>query len=284
MISTGSEIGTIGHPYRARPDQRFLIAPLIMLIRVAVIDLFVVLPPTVPWFCDRGHSFRILLAPLLVTALVLLMTVQALLLVVVQALVWRFVKAIWYRERAEADAAFANLDSSRLEEDVSEPAGEPAAVFVEWFPDRRGHLAWFDVYVDDRPVWTVTGERLTPVIVSEGQHRIFIKVGHMKSDEVEVDLAAGGFHHLVCGMKPLIQNRFFRFFEMKLRFVAIPVAVVCFFVPAAMRILEERFAVEFFAILIIGFLGIYASMPRYFSRRPGAMVYLGERPDPPGAD
>ncbi len=271
----------MGHPYRARPDQRYLIAPLVMLVPLAVFDLFVVLPLALPWFCDRGHPFRMLLAPLLVTGLVLLMTVQAVLLIVVHAVLWRCVKTIFYQGRAEADAAFANIDLSRSEETVLEPTGEPAVVFVEWVPIRRGHPGWFDVYVDDRPVWTVTGERLTQVIAPEGRHRIFIKANHMKSDEIEMDLAKTESRHLICGMKPLIQNRFFRFFELKFKVIAIPAAVACFFVPAAMRVLKDHYAVEFVAIVILGLLGIYASIPRAFSRRPGAMIYLVESPYPP---
>ena len=121
------------------------------------------------------------------------------------------------------------------------------------------------------------------MITSEGQHRILIKVNHMKSDEVELDLDARRICHLVCGMKPLIQNRFFRFFVMKFYFVALPAAMVCFCGPAAMRFLQAHFGVEFLATVVLGLLGMYASMPRYFSRRPGAMVYL-VLPDPPEAE
>jgi hypothetical protein len=99
-----------------------------------------------------------------------------------------------------------------------------------------------------------------------------------------MDLAAGGFRHLVCGMKPLIQNRFFRFFEWKMMYIATPVALVAFCVPAVSRFIERHFAAEFLSIIFLGFLGFYLSLPRLFSRRPGAMVYLVERPNPPESE
>jgi hypothetical protein len=259
----------MGHPYRR---QVYPIPPLPVLLPLAVVDALVVLLPIAPWMCQPGHQFRMLLAPVVGLPIGLLLGVQTVL--------WNFLRTWWTRSKAEADAAFAAVSASLPEFTIPKRTGAPAAVFVEWVPNRHGRRAWFDVYVDDRPVWTVTGERLTPVITSQGHHRIFIKANHMKSDEVELDLTAGAVRHVVCGMKPLIQNRFFRFFEMKLKFVAFPVAFACFFIPAAMRILKEHFAVEFFAILILGFLGFYVSLPRYFSRRPGAMIYLAELRDP----
>lgn len=267
------ESGTMGHPYWR---QVYPIPPLPVLLPLAVVDTLVVVLPTASWMCQPGHPYRMLLAPVVGLPIGLLLGMQTVL--------WHFLRKWWTGSKADADAAFATVSGSPPAVSIPEPAGARAAVFVEWVPDRLGRLAWFDVYVDDRPVWTVTGERLTPVITSEGKHRIFIKVNHMKSDEVDLDLAAGGFCHLVCGMKPLIQNRFFRFFHMKFIFVAYPAAMVCFFVPAAMRFLKEHFGVEFLAIVVLGLLGFYASLPRYFSRRPGAMVYLVELPDPPEAE
>ena len=213
----------MGHPYR---DQVYQIPPLPVLLPLAVVDTLVVELPTAPWMCQPAYLYRMLLAPVVGLAIGLMLGVQTVL--------WHFLGKWWTGLKADADAAFATVPGSPPEVSMPEPTDALAAVFVEWVPNRFGRLAWFDVYVDDRPVWTVTGERLTPVITSEGQHRIFIKVNHMKSDEVELDLAAGGLCHLVCGMNPLIQNRFFRFFNMKFKFVAIPVALVCFFVPAAM--------------------------------------------------
>lgn len=260
----------MGHPYR---PQVLPIPPLPVLLPLAGVDTLVVLLPTAPWMCQPGHPYRMLLAPLVGLPIGLLLGMQT--------VMWHLLRKWWTGSKAEADAAFATVSGSPPEDSLPERAGAPAAVFVEWVPDRLGRMARFDVYVDDRPVWTVTGERLTPVITSEGRHRIFIKLNHMKSDEVELDLAAGGFRHLVGGMKPLIQNRFFRFFHMKFLFVAMPVAMVCFLEPAAKRFLEEHFGVEFLAIVVLGLLGFYASLPRYFSRRPGAMVYLLPSTDPP---
>ena len=249
----------MGQPHQAWPDQRYLIVPLILLVPLAVIELVLILPRTLPWFCDQGHPFRGVLLPLLVAGLAVMMAIQLVLLVAVQAVLWRFVNAIWYRERAEADAAFASTTEMSVHaQSVPQTSGEPAAFFIEWLPGERVQLATFDVYVDDQAVWTVTGERLTQMFAPEGRHRVFIKLNHMKSDVVEMDLVAGIYRHLVCGMKPLIQNRFFRFFEKKLKFVAIPVALVCFFIPAAMRFLQEHLAVEFMAIVFLGLLGFYA--------------------------
>ena len=263
----------MGHPYQ---HQFYPVPPLPLLIPLAVVDTLVVLLPIAPWMSQPGHPFRMLLAPVVGLAIGLLLGVQTVL--------WHFLRKWWTGSKAEADAAFATVSDSPPEVPIPEQAGAPAAVFVQWVPDRLGRVPRFDVYVDDWPIWTVTGERLTPVITSEGPHRIFIKVNHMKSDEVELDLTAGGFCHLVCGMKPLIRNRFLRFFHEKFVFVALPAAMACFFVPAGKRFLKEHFEVEFLAIVVLGLLGFYASLPRYFSRRPGAMVYLVESPDPPEAE
>jgi hypothetical protein len=263
----------MGHPYRRQANP---IPPLPVLLPLAVIDTLVIVLPAAPWMCQPGHPYRMLLMPVVGLPIGLLR--------VVQTRLWQFLRTWWTRAKAEADAAFAAVSGSPPEFAIPKRTSAPATVFVEWVPNRHGRLAWFDVYVDDRPVWTVTGERLTPVITSAGPHRIFIKANHMRSDEVELDLTAGAARHVVCGMKPLIQNRLFQFFEMKLKFLVLPAAVACFFIPAAMRVLKEYFAAEFIAILILGFLGFYVSLPRYFSRRPGAMIYLAELRDPVEAE
>jgi hypothetical protein len=261
----------MGHPYWGQVNQQGLIPPLPLLLPLGVVDTFVVVLPTAPWMCQPGHPFRMLLAPVVGLAIGLLLGVQAVL--------WHLLRKWWIGSKADADAAFATFAGSPPAVSIPEPVGEPAAVLVEWIPERRGPLAWFDVYVDDRPVWSVTGERLSAVTVSEGRHRIFIKVNHMVSDVIELDLAGGEFVHLTCGMKPLVQNRFFRFFEWKLMYIATPSALVAFYVPAVTRFIERHFAAELLAIIFLGLLGFYLSLPRLFSRRPGAMVYLVERPE-----
>ncbi len=259
----------MGHPYRR---QISLFPPLPVLLLLAIVDTLVVMLPTAPWMCQPGHPERMLLTPVVGFAIGLLFGVQTLL--------WHFLRKWWTGSNAEADAAFGMVSENPPEAAVAMPTGPLAAVLVEWVPERPGYLAWFDVYVDDQPIWTVTGQRVTPIITTEGPHRIFIKANHMKSDEVELHLVAGESCHLVCGMKPLIPKGFFWFFQMKFLFVAYPVAIVCFFVPAAKRFLLEHFEVEFLAIVVLGLLGFCVSLPRYFSRRPGAMVYLVELPDP----
>jgi len=260
------------------------------MIPLAAIELFVIMPRITPWISDQRHPIRSLLILPVTIGLVLLMVVQSVLLILVLTVLWRLAKGIWSQGQAEADAAFASLDSSRPEARVPQPTGELAAVVVEWVfpegdPDQHGHpdLFEFDVYMDDRPVWTVTGERWTPVIVSEGRHRIFIKVGYMKSEEVEVDLAAGGIQHLTCGLRPMVLGRFFRSFRFKVRYIMGPAALVAVCVPDVMRFICGHFRVELFATAFILVLFCLLTLPRYFSRRPGAMIYLVERHAWPGS-
>ncbi len=61
-------------------------------------------------------------------------------------------------------------------------------------------------------------------------------------------------------------------------YIATPVALVAFYVPAVTRFIERHFAAELLAIIFLGLLGFYLSLPRLFSRRPGAMVYLRSGP------
>jgi hypothetical protein len=125
---------------------------------------------------------------------------------------------------------------------------------------------------------------LSAVTVSEGRHEVFIKVNHMVSDVIEVDLAVGEIVHLACGIKPLVQNRFFRLLEKKMIYIAVPVALVAVSVPAVTRFIERHLAAEFLSIVFLGLLGFLMSLPRLFSRKPGAMVYLVERPKPPESE
>ncbi|QEH34522.1 hypothetical protein OJF2_30620 [Aquisphaera giovannonii] len=157
--------------------------------------------------------------------------------------------------------------------------GDLAEVLIEWIPGRRGHLAVYDVHVDGRPVGRVNQERLVAVPVWEGRHQVFLQIGRLRSDVVELDLAGGEVVHLTCGLKPLIQNPFFRFFEAKMLFLAMPVAVAAYFVPPVMHFIERHLAVEFLGILFLWMLGFLVSLPRIVSRRPGAMIYLVVRPD-----
>jgi hypothetical protein len=217
----------MGHPYRGQVNQQGLIPPLPVLLPLAVVDTFVVVLPAAPWMCQPGHSFRMLLAPVVGLAIGLLLCVQAVL--------WHFLRNWWIGAKADADAAFATVSDSPAAVAIPEPVGEPAIALVEWIPERRGPLAWFDVYVDDLPVWSVTGERLSAVTVPEGRHQVFIKVNHLVSGLIEVDLAGGEVVHLACGMKPLMRNRFFRFFDLKLRYIVCPAALAAVYVPAVMR-------------------------------------------------
>ena len=246
----------MGHPTRGQMNRPGLMMPLPVLLPLAVVDTLVVVLPTAPWLCQPGHPFRVLLTPFVGIAIGLLLGVQTLL--------WQIVRNWWIRSRAEADAAFAGLADAAPAVTISEPVDELAALFVEWIPERWGRVAWFDVYVDDRPVWSVPGERLSTVTVSEGRHQVFIKVNHMVSDVIEVDLSGGEVVHLACGMKPLVRNRFFRSCEWKLLYIATPVALVAFYIPAVKRFIERHFAAEFVAITLLGSLGFYLSLPRLF--------------------
>jgi hypothetical protein len=153
----------MGHPYRGPGILEGLIPPLSALIPLAFVDAFAVLLPTAPWMCERGHPFRMLLAPLLGLAIGLLLSVQA--------VIWYFLRKWRVGSKADADAAFANVFAPPAPVAIHGPIDEPAIVLVEWIPEgRRGPMAWFDVYVDDRPVWSVTGDRLTAVMVPEGRH------------------------------------------------------------------------------------------------------------------
>jgi hypothetical protein len=106
----------------------------------------------------------------------------------------------------------------------------------------------------------------------------------MVSEVIDVELTSGEVVHLACGMKPLIRNRLFRFFEFKLKYIVSPAAVAAFFVPTVRPFIENHFQVEIIMVASLGLLGFYVSLPRAFSRRPGAMIYLAERSDPPGTD
>ncbi len=278
----------MGYPYQLKPDQRGQTALLIAMIPLAVINLVVILPRAVPWIREQAGLLQLLLAPLLCVGLFYLVLGESIVVLVVPVLLWQFVRSILDLGQTEADAAFAGAGPAQPRSPT--PArwpgpyavpDEPAAVMVECIPDRHWGMArgWFDVYVDDQPLWTVTGEPMTPLLVPAGRHRVFIKIMHMKSDEVEVDIDTGEICRLACGMTPIIRNPLFRVFEAKLRYVAIPVALVCFFIPVVGRFVAEHFGVEFLVILFLGFLGILSSLLRFFSRRAGAMVYLRECPD-----
>jgi hypothetical protein len=132
--------------------------------------------------------------------------------------------------------------------------------------------------VDDQAVPTLQRGPLVNILVSAGRHQIFIELGWFRSEEVAVDLASGEDAQLVCGPRPLVKSRFFRFFELKMMFVATPVAIAAFCIPSVMRVVERHFAAEFLAIICISQLGFLLSLPRCFSRKPGAMIYLMERP------
>ena len=159
-----------------------------------------------------------------------------------------------------------------------EPICEPAAVCIQRSPDRFARLGELVVYVDNQPARTLQRGPLVNFLVPAGRHRIFIELGWFRSEKVAVDLAGGELAQLVCGPRRLVRSRFFRFFELKMMFVATPVAIAAFYIPSVMRVVQRHFAAEFLAIVFISQLGFLLSLPRCFSRKPGAMIYLMERP------
>jgi hypothetical protein len=217
------------------------------------------------------HSPRVLLAPIVNGPLIAV-------LVAVQIALWDYFRSRYRRWETEADAAFANISRTRPDVAIQEPISEPAVVCVQRSPGPFARIGDFVVYVDDQPVRALQHEPQVNVFVPAGRHQIFIELGWFRSENVAVDLAGGEEAQLVCGPRAVVRNRFFRFFELKMMFVATPIAIAAFCIPSVMRVLEQHFAAEFLAIIVLSLLGFLLSLPRYFCRKPGAMIYLMERP------
>ncbi len=245
--------------------------PILVLAILGGLDTVVVCLATAPWLFEDIHSPRILLAPIVNGALIAM-------LVVVQITLWNYSRSRYRRWETEADAAFANISRPKRHVVSQEPISEPAVVCIQSSPVPFARFGHFVVYVDDQPVRTSQREPLVNVFVPAGRHQIFIELGRFRSEKVAVDLAGGEQAQLVCGPRPLVRSRFFRFFELKMMFVATPVAIAAFYIPSVMRVVERHFAAEFLAIIVLSQLGFLLSLPRYFSRKPGAMIYLMERP------
>ena len=150
-----------------------------------------------------------------------------------------------------------------------------------WKPDlpilwrsRVKNLTSLDIYVDGRKVGTLGCGKGTSVIVPPGIHEVFLKVNHVTSDIIELDLQLGEHAEFEGRMKPLIQNRFFRFFELKFYYLATPLAIIAYVSKPVMHFIEENLKYEFLAIAFLSMFGFLASFPRLFSRKPGAMLSL----------
>jgi hypothetical protein len=237
---------------------------------LAAVDTLAVCLATAPWLFQDIHSPRVLLAPIVNGPLIALLFVGEILL-------WNYVRSRLLRWETESDAAFAKASPSRPEVAISQAMRELAVLLIRREPGRLAWLAESVVYVDDQAVRSMQLDATAAVLVQPGRHKVFIKSGWFKSDEVNVDLAAGEQVDLGFGCRPPVKSRFFRFFELKMVLVAMPVALAAFCLPGVMRVVERHFAVELLAIVFLGQLGFLVGASRCFSRRPGAMIYLTER-------
>ncbi len=244
--------------------------PIVVTGILAGIDTLVVCLATAPWLFQDIHSPRVLLAPIVNGPLIALLFVGEILL-------WNYFRSRLLRWETESDAAFEQASRSRPEVAISQAISDPGVVLIRREPGPVAWLAESVVYVDDQAVRSMQLDATAAVLVQPGRHKVFIKSGWFKSDEVNVDLAGGEQVDLGFGCRPPVKSRFFRFFELKMVMVAMPVALAAFCLPGVMRVVERHFAVELLAIVFLGQLGFLVSASRYISRKPGAMIYLAER-------
>lgn len=169
-------------------------------------------------------------------------------------------------------------------EDPTRPI-EPALVSVRLaFVGGRAHRRVSSVYaihVDGRPVGSTPYGVVSAAVLLEGEHALSVVIGPWVSDIVQLDLAGGDHVELVCAMKPLVRNRFFKFFEWKLNWVILPLALASTLYPGVAKFIERHWKFEFLAIVVLGLLGGLLALPRAFSRKPGAMLSLSVQPAPP---
>jgi hypothetical protein len=270
------------HEYRQATLGDGHFPPLLILVILAGADTFVVCMATAPWLFQDVHSPRVLLAPIV-------NGVPIAVLLVVEIVLWNALTRLWnglrssaFRWEIEADAAFASISPSPHVGAIHEPVSDPAVVVIETEPGRSTRVPDFVLYADDQQVRTVIWRPgIHAALVREGRHQLFIKMGYFASQRVEVDLVSGEQVQLVCGFTPLVQSRFFRFFKLKMMFVAIPVAVAAFYFPPVMNFLEQHFAAEFLAVIFIAQLGFVIEFVRTLFSKPGTFAYLQLKPVPP---
>jgi hypothetical protein len=157
---------------------------------------------------------------------------------------------------------------------------DDATILFRWKPDRmarlRGldRLVCFEIHIDGCQVGTLGSGEGSLVVVSSGPHEVFLRVDRLTSDIVELDLQPGEHAELEGSQKRLIQNRFFQFFERKLIYFIIPLALVAYVSKPVVHFIEAHLQYELFAVLSLASLGFLISFPRVFSRKPGAMIAL----------
>ncbi len=252
------------HPFRVS-NERIAGIPFFVFFVLAAVNTIVVLLGAAPWYRPWIHSPLFLLI-----ALVLGLAIWVLFLV--EIVVWQLLRRL-FGSAGEPEMLSEGLSAVAI--------SEPAALLIEWIPhDRRCSLAAFDVYVDDRFLCGLTLEPRTPspVLIPAGRHRVFLRMGWSRSDVVEIDLPETGWAELVCGHRLVGQGRFFRFFRAKCLYVVVPAAIVSQYVPVVGKFIAQHFGVEILAVVFLCSLEVFLAISRTLSCRPGALVYLLERP------
>jgi hypothetical protein len=135
----------------------------------------------------------------------------------------------------------------------------------------------FSIYVDGTLVGSCPYATVAALLLAEGCHAVSVRMYAGFSDVVELDLAGGDQVELVCAIKPLMRNRFFKIIETKFLFIMIPLALVAFVYPDVVRFIEAHAKYEFLAVVFLFCIGVVVSLPKLFSRKPGAMVSLTQQ-------
>ena len=151
------------------------------------------------------------------------------------------------------------------EEGLAPPS---SSLIVERIHARQGSLGPLFIVVGGQTVGSVDDGATAILQLPPGKCEVWIQANWYKSDIVQVDLEEDQARELACGMKPLITNPFFRFFEREFIFVATPVALVAFWVPAVTRFIEDHLAVEFLGIIFLALFGFVVNLPKLFFAAP----------------
>jgi hypothetical protein len=253
------------------PDQdpRFEPSPSVVVVLLGLDSLLVFLA-TKSWLFDDARSPRLLLATIVFT---LLIGVPFLLQM---ALLIQF-KRRSFERMARPESTFKNVVPSSPGTKDEREISHPSLISIHRIPSYTFRGAPLIVFLNERPVMTIGNASSVEIPVAAGRHEIFVQWSWYKSEILTLDQENRGYTGFECGVKPLITNRFFRFFYRKLFLVGVPVGIAASCFPPFKRFLVDHFVVEFLVIVALGSLALLLNLPKVFSRCPGALLFLAQR-------